>query len=51
MEDLKTRCDLLNERIVNAIKGRDERLLSADLKDSIGRFIKYVRFCVELENV
>ncbi|KAJ2932275.1 hypothetical protein H1R20_g4824, partial [Candolleomyces eurysporus] len=40
MEELKKRCDLLNESMVNAIKGRDERLLSVDLKESIGRLVK-----------
>ncbi|RXW14224.1 hypothetical protein EST38_g11630 [Candolleomyces aberdarensis] len=40
MEDLKARCNLLNESIVNAIKGRDERLLSAELKESIGHLVK-----------
>ncbi|KAJ2922141.1 hypothetical protein H1R20_g14943, partial [Candolleomyces eurysporus] len=47
MEDLKTRCDLLNESLTNAIKGRDVRLLTDDLKDSIGRLVKYIPFCVE----
>ncbi|RXW14827.1 hypothetical protein EST38_g11027 [Candolleomyces aberdarensis] len=42
MEELKARCDLLNESMVNAIKGRDERLLSAELKESIGRLVKGV---------
>ena len=42
MEELKARCGLLNESMVNAIKGRDERLLSAELKESIGRLVKYV---------
>ena len=46
MEDLKARCDLLNESMVNAIKGRDEKLLSTELKESIGRLVKCVRFCV-----
>ncbi|RXW15030.1 hypothetical protein EST38_g10825 [Candolleomyces aberdarensis] len=40
MEELKARCDLLNESMVNAIKERDERLLSAELKESIGRLAK-----------
>ncbi|RXW22299.1 hypothetical protein EST38_g3544 [Candolleomyces aberdarensis] len=40
MEELKARCDLLNESMVKAIKGRDERLLSAELKESIGRLVK-----------
>ncbi|KAJ2926691.1 hypothetical protein H1R20_g10400, partial [Candolleomyces eurysporus] len=40
MEELKARCDLLNESMVNAIKGKDERLLSAELKESIGRLLK-----------
>ncbi|RXW12004.1 hypothetical protein EST38_g13852 [Candolleomyces aberdarensis] len=40
MEDLKARCGLLNETMVNAIKGRDERLLSVELKESIGRLVK-----------
>ncbi|RXW15116.1 hypothetical protein EST38_g10737 [Candolleomyces aberdarensis] len=40
MEDLKARCSLLNESMVNAIKGQDERLLSAELKESIGRLVK-----------
>ncbi|RXW12764.1 hypothetical protein EST38_g13090 [Candolleomyces aberdarensis] len=40
MEALKARCSLLNESMVNAIKGRDERLLSAELKESIGRLVK-----------
>ncbi|RXW17109.1 hypothetical protein EST38_g8744 [Candolleomyces aberdarensis] len=40
MEDLKARCDLLNESMVNAIKGQDERLLSTELKESIGRLVK-----------
>ena len=48
MEDLKARCGLLNESMVNAIKGQDERLLSAELKESIGRLVKYVQFCVKL---
>ncbi|KAJ2936325.1 hypothetical protein H1R20_g769, partial [Candolleomyces eurysporus] len=40
MEDLKARCDLLNESMANAIKGKDERLLSAELKESVGRLVK-----------
>ncbi|RXW20369.1 hypothetical protein EST38_g5470 [Candolleomyces aberdarensis] len=40
IEDLRARCSLLNESMVNAIKGRDEKLLSVDLKDSIGRLVK-----------
>ncbi|KAJ2924289.1 hypothetical protein H1R20_g12806, partial [Candolleomyces eurysporus] len=40
MEDLKMRCNLLNESLVNAIKGQDTGLLSDDLRDSIGRLVK-----------
>ncbi|KAJ2923244.1 hypothetical protein H1R20_g13851, partial [Candolleomyces eurysporus] len=40
MEDLKMRCNLLNESMVNAIKGQDAGLLSDDLRDSIGRLVK-----------
>ncbi|RXW15585.1 hypothetical protein EST38_g10269 [Candolleomyces aberdarensis] len=40
MEELKARFNLLNESMVNAIKGRDERLLSAELKESIGCLVK-----------
>ncbi|RXW21815.1 hypothetical protein EST38_g4051 [Candolleomyces aberdarensis] len=40
MGDLKARCGLLNDSMVNAIKGQDERLLSAELKESIGRLVK-----------
>ncbi|KAJ2925826.1 hypothetical protein H1R20_g11268, partial [Candolleomyces eurysporus] len=40
MEGLKARCNLLNESMVNAIKGQDESLLSTELKESIGRLVK-----------
>ena len=46
MEDLKIRCNLLNESLANVIKG-DARLLSDDLRDSIGRLLKYVSSCVK----
>ncbi|KAJ2925991.1 hypothetical protein H1R20_g11098, partial [Candolleomyces eurysporus] len=47
MEDLKMSCNLLNESLVNAIKGQDAGLLSDDLRDSIGRLLKYFSFCVK----
>ncbi|RXW16716.1 hypothetical protein EST38_g9130 [Candolleomyces aberdarensis] len=37
---LKERCDLLGISIVNAVKGKDEGLLSEDLKKSIGRLVE-----------
>ncbi|RXW12419.1 hypothetical protein EST38_g13434 [Candolleomyces aberdarensis] len=40
MEDLKMRCNLLNDSLANAMKGRDPRSLSDDLWDSIGRLVK-----------
>ena len=42
MEDLKKRCSSLNDTIVGAIKGKDATSLSDDLKDSIGRLVRYV---------
>lgn len=41
---LKTRCNLLGSSIVNTVKGKDAKLLSEDLKDSIGRLLSYVKF-------
>ncbi|RXW20844.1 hypothetical protein EST38_g5027 [Candolleomyces aberdarensis] len=40
MEDLKMRCNLLNDSLANAMKGRDPRSLSDELWDSIGRLVK-----------
>jgi hypothetical protein len=42
VENLKKRCDLLRSSIVNAIGGKDTKLLSEDLKDSVGRLVVYV---------
>ncbi|KAJ2921245.1 hypothetical protein H1R20_g15849, partial [Candolleomyces eurysporus] len=39
VEILKKRCDLLGSSIVNAVKGKDARLLSEDLKESIGHLV------------
>ncbi|KAJ2924251.1 hypothetical protein H1R20_g12830, partial [Candolleomyces eurysporus] len=36
VEMLKKRCELLGSSIVNAVKGKDTKLLSEDLRDSIG---------------
>ncbi|KAJ2935293.1 hypothetical protein H1R20_g1802, partial [Candolleomyces eurysporus] len=44
VEILKKRCDLLGSSIVNVVEGKDTKLLSKDLKDSIGRLVEYVRF-------
>jgi hypothetical protein len=42
VEALEKRCDLLGSSIVNAIKGKDAKPLSEDLKGSIGRLVVYV---------
>jgi hypothetical protein len=43
VEALERRCDLLGLSIVNAVsKGKDAKLLSEDLKDSIGHLVVYV---------
>ena len=42
MEILEKRCDLLGSSVLNAVKGKDIKLLSEDLKDSIGRLVVYV---------
>ena len=42
MKILKERCDLLGSSIVNVVDGKDTRLLSEDLKKSIGRLVVYV---------
>ncbi|KAJ2934442.1 hypothetical protein H1R20_g2664, partial [Candolleomyces eurysporus] len=39
VEILKKRCDLLRSSLVNAVKGKDTKFLSEDLKDSIGRLV------------
>ncbi|RXW13519.1 hypothetical protein EST38_g12335 [Candolleomyces aberdarensis] len=39
VEILKKRCDLLGSSIVNVVKGKDTKLLSKDLRDSIGRLV------------
>ncbi|RXW16215.1 hypothetical protein EST38_g9642 [Candolleomyces aberdarensis] len=44
---LKKHCDLLGSSIVNAVKGKDKKLLSEDLKDSIRRLV--VGICNTLE--
>ncbi len=41
---MKKRCDLLRSSIVNAIGGKDTKLLSEDLKNSVGRLGVYVIF-------
>ena len=44
MEILEKRCDLLGSSILNAVEGKDMKLLPVDLKDSIGRLVVYVSF-------
>ena len=44
MEILKKRCDLLGSSIVNVVEGKNTKLLSKDLRDSIGRLVEYVSF-------
>ena len=44
MEILKKRCELLGSSIVNVVKEKDTKLLSKDLRDSIGRLVAYVSF-------
>ncbi|RXW15235.1 hypothetical protein EST38_g10622 [Candolleomyces aberdarensis] len=39
VEILKKRCDLLGSSIVNAVKGKDTKFLSDDLRNSIGRLV------------
>ncbi|KAJ2923248.1 hypothetical protein H1R20_g13846, partial [Candolleomyces eurysporus] len=39
VEILKQHCELLGTSIVNAVKGKDTKLLSEDLKDSLGRLV------------
>jgi hypothetical protein len=39
---LKQRCNLLGSTIENAIREKDTKVLSEDLKDSIGRLVVYV---------
>ncbi|RXW25761.1 hypothetical protein EST38_g1 [Candolleomyces aberdarensis] len=39
VEILKKHCDLLGSSIVNVVKGKDTKLLSKDLRDSIGRLV------------
>ena len=41
---MKKRCDLLGSSVLNAVKGKDIKLLSEDLKDSIGHLVAYVSF-------
>ncbi|KAJ2922378.1 hypothetical protein H1R20_g14711, partial [Candolleomyces eurysporus] len=47
---LKKRCDLLGSSIVNAVKGKDPKLLSEDLKDSIGRLVEGIWNTLEAAN-
>ncbi|KAJ2927330.1 hypothetical protein H1R20_g9761, partial [Candolleomyces eurysporus] len=47
---LKKRCDLLGSSVVNAVKGKDTKLLSEDLKDSIGRLVVGVKDTLEAAN-
>ncbi len=44
VEILKAHCGLLGSSVVNAVKGKDTKLLSEGLKDSIGRLVEYVFF-------
>ncbi|KAJ2921186.1 hypothetical protein H1R20_g15908, partial [Candolleomyces eurysporus] len=39
VDNLKKHCELLGSSIVNAVKGKDTKLLSEDLKDSLGRLV------------
>ncbi|KAJ2914431.1 hypothetical protein MD484_g5982, partial [Candolleomyces efflorescens] len=47
---LKTRCSDLGSSIVNATQGRDTRLLSEHLKDSIGRLVEAIQKTLETTN-
>ncbi|RXW18637.1 hypothetical protein EST38_g7217 [Candolleomyces aberdarensis] len=50
VEILKKRCDLLGSSIVNVVKGKDTKLLSKDLKDSIGRLVAGIWVTLEAAN-
>ncbi|KAJ2925944.1 hypothetical protein H1R20_g11151, partial [Candolleomyces eurysporus] len=50
VEILKKRCDLLGSSIINVVKGKDARLLSKDLKDSIGRLVAGIWVTLEAAN-
>ncbi|RXW11407.1 hypothetical protein EST38_g14447, partial [Candolleomyces aberdarensis] len=47
---LKKRCDFLGLSIVNGVKGKDPKLLSEDLKDSIGRLVGGIWNTLEAAN-
>jgi hypothetical protein len=44
VEILEKHCDLLGSSILNAVEGKDMKLLPHSLKDSIGRLVMYVSF-------
>ncbi|KAJ2920518.1 hypothetical protein H1R20_g16578, partial [Candolleomyces eurysporus] len=50
VEILKKRCDLLGSSIVNVVEGKDTKLLSKDLKDSIGRLVEGIWTILETAN-
>ncbi|RXW13643.1 hypothetical protein EST38_g12212 [Candolleomyces aberdarensis] len=50
VEILKKRCDLLGSSVVNAVKGKDTKLLSEDLKHSIGRLVVGIWDTLEAAN-
>jgi hypothetical protein len=47
LEVLQARCNLFNDTLAKVIKGRDAKLLSDDLWNSIGRLVKYVPLYVK----
>ncbi|RXW15753.1 hypothetical protein EST38_g10101 [Candolleomyces aberdarensis] len=47
VENLKKNCELLGSSIVNAVGGKDTKLLSEDLKDSLGRLVVGIHATLE----
>ncbi|KAJ2935227.1 hypothetical protein H1R20_g1867, partial [Candolleomyces eurysporus] len=50
VELLKRRCELLGSSIINVVKGKDTKLLSKDLTDSIGRLVAGIWATLETVN-
>ncbi|RXW12558.1 hypothetical protein EST38_g13297, partial [Candolleomyces aberdarensis] len=50
VEILKKNCNLLGSSLVNAVKGKDAKLLSEDLKNSIGRLVEGMWATLEAAN-
>ncbi|RXW14298.1 hypothetical protein EST38_g11561, partial [Candolleomyces aberdarensis] len=50
VENLKKHCELLGSSIINVVKGKDTKLLSKDLRDSIGRLVAGMWTALEAAN-